>query len=162
MEKRNYIGFDALLGEFRSHLRLTSNDLDAPLSTSLKAAINSAEHEISRVIELSEFTLTNPFNSVISLRYPVIDVTSVKVDGVEIPEDSYSHGDSTLVFTDEVQGESVEVIYLAGYTEIPEDIKAAVFLLGGALFNNPTDRPEERDRTTARNLLRPYRTWGEH
>ena len=45
---------------------------------------------------------------------------------------------------------------------MPADVQSAILLLAGSLFNNPTDRPEERDRTTARNLLRPYRTWGEH
>jgi len=56
----------------------------------------------------------------------------------------------------------VEVVYKAGYTPIPGDMKGAIFLFGASYFNNPTDRPEERDRTTALNLLRPYRRWGNH
>ena len=162
MEKRNYAGLDPLLGEFRNHLRITSNDLDAELLSKLKAAINTSEHEISSVIAFSTFTLDRHFAHTIKLRWPVMEVTSVKVDGTAIPAESYAHGEQYLAIAENIEGEKVEVVYKAGYTTIPDDIKAAVFLLGGSLFNNPTDRPEERDRTTARNLLRPYRRWGEH
>ncbi len=162
METRNYAGLDPLLGEFRNHLRITSLDLDAELLNKLKAAINTGEHEISSVIAFSTFTLSRKFSNTIQLRWPLREVTSVKVDGVDISAEYYAHGEQYLAIAEGIEGDMVEVVYKAGYITIPDDIKAAVFLLGGSLFNNPTDRPEERDRTTARNLLRPYRRWGEH
>lgn len=163
METREYLGIDPLLGEFRNHLRITSHDLDGELMGKLKSAVLSAEHEISSVIALSKFTLGRAFSESIQLRWPVNEVTSVKVDGTEVPAESYSiSSDEVIHFDESVTGSRVEVVYTAGLIEIPDDIKAAVFLLGGGLFNNPTDHPEERDRTTARNLLRPYRSWGMH
>lgn len=150
------------LADFRRHLRITSNDLDAELHAKLRAAIRVAEHEISTVIAPSVFSISCKFVSNLGLRWPVRSVTSVKVDGELLPETDYTVTESNLSISEGVAGSKMEVVYEAGLEEVPEDVQAAILLLAGSLFNNPTDRPEERDRTTARNLLRPYRTWGDH
>lgn len=150
------------LADFRRHLRITTHDLDAELHAKLRAAILSAEHEISTVIAPSVYVLNTKFVNNIGLRWPVRSVTSVKVDGELVPATDYIVSESGLSITGTVTGSKMTVTYEAGLEEVPEDIQAAILLLAGSLFNNPTDRPEERDRTTARNLLRPYRTWGEH
>lgn len=161
METRNITTLQPSLEEFKRHLRITSNDLDDELTAKLKAAVNMAEHEISAVISVSSFTLTRDFAHSIELRWPTTGVTSVKVDGKDLTDDEYSNTEDRLTIKADVQGESVEVVYTAGITSAPEDIKAAILLLGANIFNNPVDHPEERDRTSARNLLRPYRSWGE-
>ena len=150
------------IADFRRHLRITSNDLDAELNDKLSAAVAMAEHEISTVIAPSVFTLSVGFSSTIPLRWPVRSVTSVKVDGVELDPGSYSADESSLTFADTVAGSKATVQYEAGLEQVPPDVQAAILLMAGSLFNNPTDRIEERDRTTARNLLRPFRTWGDH
>ena len=150
------------LESFRKHLRITSHDLDAELLAKLRAGILSAEHEISTVIARSRFHLTGSFSPTISLRWPVRKVTSVEVDGNEVATSDYSYDEKALTFAEGVSGSKFSLTYEAGLEDVPEDIQSAIMLLAGSLFNNPTDRPEERDRTTARNLLRPYRTWGEH
>jgi len=150
------------LADFRRHLRITSNDLDAELHAKLRAAILLAEHEISTVIAPSEYGLSCEFVHNLGLRWPVRSVTSVKVDGDLLPESDYTFTEKCLTISEGVAGSRMEVVYEAGLEQVPEDVQAAILLLAGSLFNNPTDRPEERDRTTARNLLRPYRTWGEH
>ncbi len=161
--ERDYIATKALLGEFRNHLRMTSNDMDAVLEQSLEVGIERAEAEIGKVIALSRFTgVQMPFAQTLSLRGPIVEVTSVKVDGTEVPAESYTVGPMSLTFADDVEGSSVELAYKAGMEQIPSMIKGAIFLFGGRYFNNPTDTPEERDRTAAANLLRPYRTWGGH
>lgn len=161
--ERNYIATQALLGEFRNHLRMTSTDMDAILEQSLEVGIERAEAEIGKVIALSTFTgVQMPFAQTLSLRGPIVEVTSVKVDGTEVPATSYTYNQRSLTFADGVEGSSVELAYKAGFEQIPSMIKGAIFLFGGRYFNNPTDTPEERDRTAAANLLRPYRTWGGH
>lgn len=150
------------LADFRRHLRITSNDLDAELHAKLRAAILLAEHEISTVIAPSVYVLTCKFVNNLGLRWPVRSVTRVKVDGEVLPETDYAWTESGLTVSADVAGSRMEVVYEAGLEQVPEDIQSAILLLAGSLFDNPTDRPEERDRTTARNLLRPYRTWGEH
>ena len=159
METRNYAGLDPLLGEFRNHLRITSHDLDAELVQKLRSAVVSAENEISTVIAPSKFVLkTKPSSSFLRLRWPVTSVTSVRVDG-ETMETGFSWDEDGIRFDEPVDGSTVEVEYEAGLAYVPDDIQGAILLLASSLFNNPTDRPEERDRTTARNLLRPYRRW---
>lgn len=161
--ERNYIATQALLGEFRNHLRMTSTDMDAILEQSLEVGIERAEAEIGKVIALSTFTgVQMPFAQTLSLRGPIVEVTSVKVDGAEVPATSYTYNQRSLTFADGVEGSSVELAYKAGFEQIPSMVKGAIFLFGGRYFNNPTDTPEERDRTAAANLLRPYRTWGGH
>lgn len=162
METREITTLQPSLEEFKRHLRITSCDLDNELEAKLKAAINMAEHEISTVISVSKFTLTQEFANTISLRYPATGVTSVKVDGNTLESEKYSFTENSLTIASDVEGENVEVVYSAGITVAPDDIKAAVLLMGASIFNNPVDRPEERDRTTARNLLRPYRNWGKN
>lgn len=161
--ERNYIATQALLGEFRNHLRMTSTDMDAILEQSLEVGIERAEAEIGKVIALSMFTgVQMPFAQTLSLRGPIVEVASVKVDGTEVPATSYTYDQRSLTFADGVEGSSVELAYKAGFEQIPSMVKGAIFLFGGRYFNNPTDTPEERDRTAAANLLRPYRTWGGH
>lgn len=161
--ERDYIATKALLGEFRNHLRMTSNDMDAILEQSLEVGIERAEAEIGKVIALSRFTgVQMPFAQTLSLRGPIVEVTSVKVDGTEVPVADYTADPWSLTFADGVEGSSVVLEYKAGMEQIPSMVKGAIFLFGGRYFNNPTDTPEERDRTAAANLLRPYRTWGGH
>ena len=74
-------------------------------------------------------------------------------------ETGFSWDEDGIRFDEPVDGSTVEVEYEAGLAYVPDDIQGAILLLASSLFNNPTDRPEERDRTTARNLLRPYRRW---
>ncbi len=161
METRNITTLQPSLAEFKRHLRITANDLDEELTAKLKSAVMMAEHEISAVLSVSTFTLSREFAHSIPLRWPATGVTSVKVDGDAIASDKYSFTEDSLTIVSDVDGEAVEVVYAAGLQPAPEDIKAAILLLAANIFNNPVDRPEERDRTTARNLLRPYRTWGE-
>lgn len=150
------------LADVRRHLRITSHDLDAELHAKLRAAIIMAEHEISTVIAHSVYEVSCTFARSLDLRWPVRSVTSVKVDGNTVPETDYTVTEKSVTLSESVAGSKMEVVYEAGLVQVPEDVQAAILLLAGSLFNNLTDRPEERDRTTARNLLRPYRTWGEH
>lgn len=151
------------VSDLRSHLRITAHDLDAELLQKLRSAVASAEHEISMVIAPSKFVLTLPDfqSSFLKLRWPVTSVTSVTVGGTALGPEDFSWDERGIRFAEPVDGAAVEVAYEAGLTSVPDDIQAAILLLASSLFNNPTDRPEERDRTTARNLLRPYRAWGE-
>lgn len=147
------------VSDLRSHLRITAHDLDAELVQKLRSAVVSAENEISTVIAPSTFVLkTRPSSSFLRLRWPVTSVTSVRVDG-ETMETGFSWDEDGIRFDESVDGSTVEVEYEAGLAYVPDDIQGAILLLASSLFNNPTDRPEERDRTTARNLLRPYRRW---
>lgn len=140
---------------FKSHVRVTNSDLDAELTSCLKAAINAAEHYIGKIISQSTFTYTGVFSASIKLMKPLVSVTSVKVDGVATT--SYSVSDGYLLI--DGVGSSVEVVYTAGWSNAPEDLQKAVMLHAAALFNNPVDSVETLPRAS-RGLLNSYRTWG--
>ena len=147
------------LASLKSHLRLTGDDLDAELSDKLQAAIRSAEATIGKVISPSEFTDTRPFRPELRLSGPVIEIVSVRLDGQDLPSSNFSLKGSRLVFQAGLTGEEVEVTWKAGMEDVPPDIKAAVLMKAGRLFNNPGDTVDALV-TASDNLLRPYRTYG--
>ena len=158
-ETRSYLlpAIRPSLDDFKSHIRITSNDLDAELQVKLLAAINAAENMIGQVIALSRFTVTLPFTKCIPLpSRPVYQVETVSVDGLDC--EGYSVKGNVIVLDDDVEGQEVEVTYVAGMTEVPYDIQAAILLHAAALFNNPVDTVETLPKAST-NLLRPYRHW---
>lgn len=157
MTTRTYGAFEPTLAEFKSHIRLTTSDLDADLQLKLQAAIRSAEHYIGQVIAQSVFTYTGDYVKTLTLEAPVIGVTGVEVDGVALSDGAWSLSGNVLTVLTE--GASMEVTYTAGMASVDPDIKAAILLHAAALFNNPVDSVEVLPKASTR-LLDPYRTWG--
>lgn len=145
------------IADFRNHLRLTTDDLDATLEMSLKAAVLNAEHHIGRYIYPSTVTETIPFANRIVLRGPVLSITSVTVDGTALEAGAFSEAFGVLCLGG--SGSVVEVEYEAGMENPPFDIQAAILLHATALFNNPSDSVETLPKASMK-LLRPYRTYG--
>jgi hypothetical protein len=56
-------------------------------------------------------------------------------------------------------GESLLVIYEAGMPSVPFDMMAAIMLAASKLFNNSVVSVESLP-SVAKNLLRPYRSYG--
>lgn len=158
-ETRTYL-FPVLspsLCDFKRHLRITSDDLDAELHVKLLAAFNAAEKMIGQVIALSRFTLTESFTRCIPLpSWPLVEVETVSVDGE--PVDGYTTTERCVVLPEGAEGSEVEVTYVAGLQEVPFDMQAAILLHASALFNNPVDSVETLPKAST-NLLRPYRHW---
>ena len=150
------VASSSLLADFKTHLRITANDLDADLRQKLMAAVLSAEKHIGRVILKSRFVTTTVLHT-LQLHSPVIEVEGVEIDGV-VTQD-YTLVGNLLKLNDGVTGSNMKVTYIAGRDYIPYDIKAAVLMQAATLFNNPADRVETLV-TASQNLLRPYRRWG--
>ena len=159
MTERNFVGMAevGLLQEFKRHIRMTSDDLDAELRAKLRAAVRHAEHHIGKVILRSEFVTTVPFASSLTLKAPNPVVESLEVDGAEVT--GYGLDGRVLSVPQGVSGEQMTVTYEAGYECIPDDMKAAILMHAASLFNNPTDSVEVLTKAS-QNLLRPYRSWG--
>lgn len=157
MTTRTYGAFEPTLAEFKSHIRLTTSDMDTDLQLKLQAAIRSAEHYIGQVIAQSVFTYTGDYVKTLTLEAPVIGVTGAKVDGVALSDGAWSLSGNVLTVLTE--GASMEVTYTAGMASVDPDIKAAILLHAAALFNNPVDSVEVLPKASTR-LLDPYRTWG--
>ena len=157
MTERTFVSMAAtgLLQEFKRHIRMTSDDLDAELYQKMMAAVQHAEHHIGKVILRSEFVETVPFTSSLSLKVPNIQVESLEVDGTEVSDYTLNGRVLNVGGT----GSQMKVTYLAGYLCIPFDMKAAILMHAASLFNNPTDSVETLTKAS-QNLLRPYRSWG--
>lgn len=147
----------ALEAEFKRHIRMTSDDMDAELNSILMAAVVHAEHHIGKVVVRSRFVLECPFLPSVTLKAPINTVESFEVDGQEIT--GYSLEGRILQAPQGVSGQRMKVTYVAGYDHIPADMKAAIFLHATSLFNNPADSVETLTKAS-QNLLRPYRSWG--
>lgn len=160
MEKRVFIyPTEPSLARFKSHLRLTSDDLDAELGSKLEAAIRSAEATIGKVISPSHLSQEFRFRQSLRLHGPVMEIQGVKVDGTYLDPSDYSLKGSCLEIAAAVSGERVEVEWKAGMDPVPPDIINAILLKGARLFNNPGDTVDVMVNASD-NLLRPYRTWG--
>ena len=159
MTERTFVSMAAngLLQEFKRHIRMTSDDLDAELYAKLMAAVRHAEHHIGKVILRSEFVTTTAFASAITLKAPGITVESLEGDGVRVY--GYDLRGRSLILPAGVTGTTMTVTYEAGYECIPDDMKAAILMHAASLFNNPTDSVEVLTKAS-QNLLRPYRSWG--
>ena len=150
------VAANALLSDFKAHIRVTANDLDADLRQKLMAAVLSAEKHIGRVILKSRFVTTTVLHT-LQLHSPVIEVEGVEVDGVATT--AYTVRGNIVKLDEGVTAEEMKVTYIAGREYIPYDIKAAVLMQAATLFNNPADHVELLV-TASQNLLRPYRKWG--
>lgn len=151
------------LSELKLHLRITSNDQDALLTSYLKAAAMSAEHHIGRCLEESRFVLIDSFSPVLPLGhvnpqfFPVKGEPRVTVDGS--PCTDFTVEGRMLVFGESVTGETVRVEYTAGGGRVEPDIRTAILLIASKYFNNPVDSVETLP-SVATNLLSQHRTWG--
>ena len=159
MTERTFVSMAAtgLLQEFKRHIRMTSDDLDAELYQKMLAAVQNAEHHIGKVILRSEFTETVPFTTTLTLKVPNTQMVGLEVDGVAVQ--GWSLDGRTLYVPSTVTGTTMSVTYEAGYECIPYDMKAAILMHAASLFNNPTDSVEVLTKAS-QNLLRPYRSWG--
>ena len=157
MTERTFVSMAAngLLQEFKRHIRMTSDDLDAELYQKMLAAVQHAEHHIGKAILRSEFTETVPFSTTLVLKAPDTQMVGLEVDGV-VSTDYELNG---KVLTVNGTGSQMKVTYEAGYECLPWDMKAAILMHAASLFNNPTDSVEVLTKAS-QNLLRPYRSWG--
>ena len=157
MTERTFVDMAAngLLQEFKRHIRMTSDDLDAELYQKMLAAVKHAEHHIGKVILRSEFVVDVPFSNTLILKVPNPVVESLEVDGVAT--NGYDLDGKTLNVYG--TGTRMTVTYEAGYECLPWDMKAAILMHAASLFNNPTDSVEVLTKAS-QNLLRPYRSWG--
>lgn len=158
MTERVYIALclNSLLGDFKRHIRVTSDDMDADLHDKLLASVEAAEHQIGRVLVQSRFTLFTDCAASVRLKAPIVNVESVEVDGVAVADYTVKGN----ILSVKAQGNRLKVVYVSGGETMPFDVKAAILMHAATLFNNPTDSVETLAKASD-NLLRAHRNYGE-
>ena len=155
MEKREIINTAVTLEALKTHLRIANNVFDSDLEGKLRAAHLVAENYIGQVLMKSRFTLSAAFTGVLPLRHPVDKVDSVTINKTSVP---YTVTDEGLLIVPGVHEGTMEVTYTAGDDQTNDDIKVAIMMIAGDLFNNPVDKVEQLPRASQM-LLRPYRRY---
>lgn len=143
------------LEEAKKHLRVTGDEFDDSILGMVEAATSSAENITGLKFRKGTYKVISEFSKVIhSGLMPILSV-EVKVDGNVI--DSVEVEGSKIIFPD-IQGETVEITVQTGYNVLPYDIRAAILLMTGKLFDNPSDSVENLPKAST-NLLKHYRRW---
>lgn len=143
------------LVEAKAHLRVVVTDDDTLITAQISAAREFAEHYTGRALAPQTLELaldTFPADGIELIRSPVTSITSIKymdADGVEqtLATADYSLNDYGVTASVEPAADTewpetqdvanaVKVRYVAGYTEIPKTVKAAMLLLIGHLYEN--------------------------
>lgn len=144
-----------LLPMLKRNLRITGDDNDAVLVEKLLAAVTNAGHYIGGFCVPTIVTVTGKVSSTsITLRGPVISLTSVVVDGVAV--EGCTLDGNVLTLPSGSEGKTVAVEYRAGYCPAPPDMVAAIVLIASSLYTGPLDTVEVLPKASS-NLLRNYR-----
>ena len=129
MEHREYDMFAVADGvrRLKNHLRITSDDLDSDLEQKFKAAARFAEHQTGLSLIPSTFSFESSFSPVVRLRYPLIEIDTVGING-RIYRDRYSvTWTATVTIPQEFATERIGLRALPCRNGIdPEDIMAAI------------------------------------
>ncbi len=145
----------SILPILKRNLRITGDDNDAVLVEKLLAAVINAGHYIGGFCVPTIVTTTGTVSSTsITLRGPVISLTSVAVDGVAV--EGCTLDGNVLTLPSGSEGKTVSVEHRAGYTPVPPDMVAAIVLIASSLYTNPLDTVEVLPKASS-NLLRNYR-----
>ena len=143
------------LEEAKKHLRVTGDEFDDSILGMVEAATSAAENITGLKFRKGSYKVTSSFSRVIHSRLMPILSVEVKVDGnvvdgVEV--------EGSKIMLPETRGETVEITIQTGYNLLPYDIRAAILLMTGKLFDNPSDSIENLPKAST-NLLKHYRRW---
>ena len=146
METRTILLPPVALPDLKSNLRLTTDAFDEDLLLKLEAAVEECEAVTGVALVPANYRLECAFQSVKALRWPLVSLTSVKVDGALVPSTEYTVDKdlSVLVMNESVKGGRMEVVYRAGTSAMPRKAEMAAILIASDLFDNPTNAVRER------------------
>lgn len=162
------------LNEVKDHLRIIHDDEDTLIETYIKAATQHAEGVltwrslITRTYEAKFKEFPRGSNALYLPRPPLQEVISIEYDGGTVTEYVISPDGYVYPTEDWPQEEDITVTYKAGYgdepSDVPDDIRAGIFLLTAHFYENREPVAIGSTVTsipfTVEALLSPHRAWG--
>lgn len=165
------------LYEMREHLRIDHDEEVAYIMGCISAARAAAEQQIDSIIARRQYRLTlDDFAPFIELPFRTVDAESVAIEYTDANAQTQTFiafdyvTENEIVFlrpdlnaqwpTTESGRDKVRISFYAGYSDVPQDIKHAIMLIGAALHDQRRDHTAQALRTaptSSHMLLEPYR-----
>lgn len=139
----------------KQHLRVIGDEFNDNITGMVEAATSAAEHATGLILRKNTYRVTCDFSLEIYTKLMPIREIEIKIDG-KVVEGVKVRG--SRVFLPEMTGEAVEMTVQTGYENLPHDIRAAILLIAGKLFDTPSDSVENLPKAST-NLLKHYRRW---
>lgn len=143
------------LEDVKKHLRITGEEFDDNLYGLLEAATDAAENFTGLKLRDESYSVICDYSREIATGLLPIRSVEVKVNG-ETVEGAVVDGSKVLLPV--IPGGTVEMTVQTGYSSLPYAIRAAILLMTGKLFDNPSDSVENLPKAST-NLLKHYRRW---
>ena len=131
------------LEDVKKHLRITGDEFDDNLRGLLEAATDAAENFTGLKLRDESYSVICDYSREIATG--LFPVRSVEVKG-------------SKMLLPVLPGATVEMTVQTGYSLLPYAIRAAILLMTGKLFDNPSDSVENLPKAST-NLLKHYRRW---
>ena len=138
------------LEDVKKHLRITGDEFDDNLRGLLEAATDAAENFTGLKLRDESYSVICDYSREIATGLLPIRSVEVKVEGAVV--------NGSKVLLPVVPGSTVEMTVRTGYLLLPHAIQAAILLMTGKLFDNPSDSVENLPKAST-NLLKHYRRW---
>jgi uncharacterized phiE125 gp8 family phage protein len=168
------------LEEVKAHLKVTGTDEDSLLAIYIQAATNAAEAYTNiRFIDTEIEEVFDEFHEMTYLRFPTKQIDSIKYDSSDDTEKTVNTAIYVLNTYTEPQvllrqsGQNwpndladkrlrIRVRYIAGFGDepstVPADIRSAILLIVGHLYENREDTVSALPKASTR-LLEPWRVY---
>ena len=143
------------LEDVKKHLRITGDEFDDNLRGLLEAATDAAENFTGLKLRDESYSVICDYSREIATGLFPVRSVEVKVDGKTV-EGVTVNGSKMLLPV--LPGATVEMTVQTGYSLLPYAIRAAILLMTGKLFDNPSDSVENLPKAST-NLLKHYRRW---
>ena len=139
------------LEDVKKHLRITGDEFDDNLRGLLEAATDAAENFTGLKLRDESYSVICDYSREIATGLlPIRSVDGETVEGAVV--------NGSKVLLPVVPGSTVEMTVRTGYLLLPHAIQAAILLMTGKLFDNPSDSVENLPKAST-NLLKHYRRW---
>jgi uncharacterized phiE125 gp8 family phage protein len=143
----------ATIADLKAMLDIQHSDADALLTRLVASAEEWFEGQCARAIESATYTDVIDGagqKALVPSEYPVVSVTSLKVDGEVVPQSTAYGVDGWFISGDVIRFRgttyritegvgNVELVFVAGYATIPPDVTQAVLEMAALMYR-------ERDR----------------